>query len=117
EVAVQELTGVLGVVAFGDRGEPNEIGEEDGDEATLGDGGVGGCCLGLAGGDVGLWRAGGACGRRVWDQRRGALTAEEVARVVGRAALWAGKAERRRASSTKLTAWLVLGSAVGADHD
>ena len=44
EVAVQELAGVLGVVALGEGREADEVGEEDRDEAALGDGGVGGGC-------------------------------------------------------------------------
>jgi hypothetical protein len=45
EVVVQELADVLGVVALDNRSEADEIGEEDADEAALGDGGVGGGCL------------------------------------------------------------------------
>ena len=41
EVAVLQLADLLGVAALGERGEPDEIGEQDGDEPALGDGVVG----------------------------------------------------------------------------
>ena len=37
EVGRQQLARVLGVLAFGQRGEPDEVGEQDRDEAALGD--------------------------------------------------------------------------------
>ena len=54
EVAVLELADLLGVAPLGERREPDEIGEQDADEAALGDGVglggvVGGRCAAAAG--------------------------------------------------------------------
>jgi hypothetical protein len=39
EIASQELTSVLGIASLGECREADEVGEQDGDEAALGDGG------------------------------------------------------------------------------
>ena len=111
EVAVQELAGVLGVLALGERREADEIGEQDRDEAALGDG-----CRPVS---SRLIAAASTAARPQLcrGQRRGALTAERVARFVGGAAHGADDRERRRALRAELPAGSVLGTAVGADHD
>ena len=70
EVAREELAYVLGVAALRDRREADEVGEEDGDEATLGGG-----------------SSRPRCGRRCrYRERRAALAAELHAGRIGRSA-------------------------------
>ena len=97
EVARQELADVLGVAAFGKSGEADEIGEEHGHQAPLGDG---------------------RCGSRrclfTRDEGRAALAAEPLPGRVGAAAGGAGHRERRPAVAAELLAGRILGPAIRA---
>ena len=100
EVAREELARLLGVAALGLRREADEVGEEDGDDAPLGNGrGSGGC---------GRRRGGGGA------ERRAALRAELRGRVGGRPARRARACERRPALRAELRAGRGDGLAGGA---
>ena len=90
EVAGLELADLLGVAALGERGEPDEVGEQDADEAALGDGVA---WRRGAGGDAAAAGRQPRRGPRAPRQRRRALGAELGRRQV-----------RRRRSSGRSTA-------------
>ena len=107
EVPTQQLAGVLGVPSFRKGREPDEIGEQDADDASFGDRRRGGARCGAADGQVGGRRAGqlraafatelGACrdrsAARGAADREGltALDAELAAGLIDRAAVWTGQ--------------------------
>jgi hypothetical protein len=97
EVAREQLAHVLRVPCLGQRRETDEVGEEHRDEPPLG-------------------------GRRLPDcgsfdrQRRAAVAAEGVVRLVDGAATRAGESEGRAAAGAELPAGAVLGGAGGAVH-
>jgi hypothetical protein len=99
EIARERVAHVLHVAPLGEGGEADQIGEEDADEATFGDGGRGGVS----------WPSH-PC------QRGRALATEFRRGRVGRAAVRAASRKWRRALGTELALRLVLGSAVRADH-
>src|SRR3954470_11001092 len=84
------------------RGEADQVGEQHRDEAPLGDGRRRPHRLGPAPG---------AC-----DERRSALTAEPIARVVRRAAARTGRLELSTAVRTDPPTGAILGAACGAIH-
>ena len=91
EVAGQQLAGVLGVAALGERREADEVGEQDRDEAALGDR----AC-------VRRGRPAARRSRRRGRQRLGALAAELLARLVEGAAGRARESERSGAFGAEL---------------
>src|SRR5262245_24388540 len=101
EVAGEQLPNLLGVPVFGERGEPDEVGEEDGNEPPLRGrrGAEGRRSPGLSGGEL-----------------RSALVAEPLVWWVRRAAARAGGCERRAAFAAEACALAILGSAARADH-
>ena len=122
EVAGEELTGVLGVAPLGERGEADQVGEEDGHDTPLGDR---------------LGRRGCAGRRRPARSRRSrrqirpdrparlmrahrqaspARAAELLARLHRGAAGRAGGREPRAAFDAEAPPRLVLGAAAAADH-
>ena len=109
EVAGQQLPDGLRVAAFGERREPDEVREEDRDEAAFGDG----CGLGPG---RGHGRDGGRRARLVPDQPVAAVAAEPCGRAVRRAT---GRAERDQAVaafSAELPPGLGRRSAGGTVH-
>ena len=94
EVAGQRVADVLGVALLGERREADEVGEEDRDEAALGEGRLGRARPRAA-------RDGGLCGDPVRERRR-AFAAEAHIRFVGGPARWADQLERCRAPPAEL---------------
>ena len=103
EVAREELPHLLGVARLGERREPDEVGEQDGDQAPLGGRGR-------------RWRIGRGRRRRGEPgQRRAALATEACPGAVARAAPRAGALERHAAARAELRVVGVLDAAVRAD--
>ena len=121
EVARQGLTNLLGVAFLGERGEPDEVGEEDGHEAALGG-------WTLAGGTARGGRGRRQCGRFALSGAAGgrrmlacleattAFAAEPGIGVVGGPAGRARDRQGRSAGLAELPTSAVLRRAVRADH-
>ena len=113
EVAGQDLADVLRVAFLGERREPDEVGEQDRDEATLGGGSVAGArraWMGCAGAGR---RGDSPAGRR---ERLAALPAEPLAGLVRGAAARAPEGERGTAGGAELASSPVIGAAGRAGH-
>ena len=109
EVAGQELAGVLGVAPLGERREADEVGEQDGDEAALGDR-RDRERRGSGTPRRGRWR-GGSRRPEGWPHSPQNFSSGSLG-AAGRA----GGGERRPALDAEPPARLVLGAAVRADH-
>ena len=111
EVAGQEIAGVLGIAPFGERGEADQIGEQDRHQTPLGHRRR---ARGAAGPWGGQWTGDGRDPGRSFRRRTeglGAFAAEQITRLIRRSARRADDGERGCATGTELAPRLVLSSA------
>jgi hypothetical protein len=115
EIPAEHLAGLLRVASLGQRGEPDEVVEENGDQATLGSGGRraitrGGRRIARLG-----WR-GSSAASQASDQLSAAFAAELRAGRVGRPAGGAADGQPGAAFAAELAIRLVLGAARGTSQ-